>query len=537
MQVPKTIDLGDSARQKIIKGAGLVYEAVKSTYSPQSGNVAIEKNWGSPVVSHDGITVARQVILTDPIENMGAQFLIEASDQTNKIAGDGTSATVILGYHILDKASKLMAAGYNPMSMRRGITRAAQDIQQRIDDISKPVEDKDLKFVATISSGSESTGALIADTILKVGKDGGVNVEEYQGTNIEQDIVEGFYWNKGYDSGYMMNEPQTRRAVYEDVFVIVSDKKFRDPSDVVPLLELMNDTDSTKCLIIGDVSGAALEVLVANKMKAGINTVTVSPPPMGNQRYEFLVDVATITDADVLAGKFDMKDLEPEQFGHAERIIVNEYQTLIIGGGGDKNKVDERIKLLRNQVKNETNANNAEKMEQRLAKLAGKIGVIKVGAPTDIDRKELMLRVEDAVFATKAARAEGIVPGGGTTLLKIARDATKGLKPTNDEDAGYKLVYDCLRQPFRQLLLNAGVEDVGFYMKQVEHAADGFGYNVKDLNDDTPIDLLEAGVVDPAKVLKQVVENACSMAGIAITTNAAIAFDRDAMKQMQRQND
>lgn len=528
--ISKDITLGDEARDKILAGARAVYEAVKSTYSPQSGNVSIELNWGKPVTTHDGVTVARSIKLRDPVENIGAQFLIEASTQTNKTAGDGTSGTVILGYHILNKAHKLMAAGHNPMAMRRGVERAAKDIVDMISDSATPIKDGDLKRIAIISAGDKATGELIADTIEKVGSAGGVNVETHDGTEIEREIVDGLYWDKGLDSPYMMNELDARRAFYENCFVLVTQRKLKNSNDVKPLLNILNETEQKRCLIVGDVSGEALETLVLNKVQGDINTMSVSPPAMGKMRDEFFQDVATMTGAQLIPGSFEMSTLEYDHLGFANKVISTEVNTTIIEGDGEQKDIDARMKKLTESLEMVTNGNQREKLEARLAKLSGKIGIIRVGSPTGIDTRERMFRVEDAVFATKAAREQGIVSGGGTALLKLSKADSRDIEDLyTDELIGYSMVFDALQEPFKQLMHNAGIEDVGYHVHSTLKAKAGYGFNVKEMTDE-PIDLMDAGVIDPAKVVKQIVENACSMAGVAMTNNGVITINRQDAK-------
>jgi chaperonin GroEL len=527
---PKNVHSEVETRAKLLSGARKVYEAVKSTYSPQSGNVAIELNYGNPVVSHDGVTVARSIALSDPVENMGARFLKEASEQTNRVAGDGTSATVILGYHLIEDGNKLLAAGYNPMAIRRGIEKAAIDIKKEIKDHAQSISEQDLVKVAAISAGDDALGALIADTLVKVGKTGGVNVEQYSGLNVEQDIVEGFFWSEGLESPYMINNVDLRRAEYDEVFVLVADKKLRDVTDVQRVLEIVFEQKSKNLLIVGDVSGFALNTLVQNKLEGKVNSMSVKTPPIGAQRTEFLQDIAAQTGAQVITEGQDMAEIDYEQLGYADRVLSSQTYTTIYGGAGDQKDVAKRIKLIQKQLDEATDAGLAEKLEDRLAKLTGKIGVIKVGGATETERKEKMLRVEDAVYATKAARAEGVVPGGASTLLHIGGNKTLHKAEQTDEHVGYSMVYKALAQPFKQLMKNAGLDDVGYHVYAALKEGFGYGFNVKKMTDE-PIDLEAAGILDPAKVLTQVVENACSTAGLVITTNAAVTFDKEEMRK------
>ena len=531
---PKIVEFEDT-RQEILEGARAVYEAVKATYSPQSSNVAIELNYGNPVVSHDGVTVARSIAFPG-VKGIGAKLLIEASEQTNRITGDGTSATVILCYGLMAEANKLIAAGYNPMAIRRGLEKAAADIKGQIAEIAKPVEqNKLLHQVAAISAGDKALGSLIADTLIKVGKNGGVNVEAYSGINVEQEIVEGFHWAEGLDSPYLVNNLDMRRAEYDDVWVIVCDRKLRDVSDMKPILEFVAQQESNRLLVVADVSGQALNLLVQNKLQGVVNAMSVKAPGnLGMQRPEFLADVAALTGGKVIVDGAKLKDLTEDDFGFAGRVISNERTTTIYDGAGSKAEVKRRIKIIEDKLKSADDAGLVDKLQGRLAKLNGKIGVIKVGAPTETDRKEKMLRVEDAVFATKAARDDGIVPGGASTLLNISSNYDKFREQligtfSTDEQAGYALAYRVLREPFKQLMHNAGIDDVGYHLHATIKKGAGYGYNVQAMTEE-PVNLVAAGVIDPAKVITQVVDNAISTAGVAITISAAVIKDKVEMR-------
>lgn len=529
--IPKIFTGEQESRELILAGAKMVYDAVKSTYSPKSGNIAIELNWGNPVVSHDGVTVARAIADKDGRKNTGVRLLVEASEQTNRNAGDGTSATVILAYQLLAKANKLIAAGYNPMELRRGMERASFDIIQAIDESKKPLDDKELANIATISSGSEAIGHLIADTILEVGDNSAVTVEESTGTNIEADIIDGFHFGRGVDSPFMHNEPDLRRAAYDDVWVLLLDRPLKEISDLKPIFELVVKQEKKNLLIIGSVSGRALDVIIANKLQGNLNTVTVSPIAIGNQTTEFLQDVGTIVGGKVITKEFNLDELSIDDLGWADRVVAKETTTTIFGGGGNKDEVAERIKTVQAHIKQSSDPVIVERLQDRVAKLSGKIGVIKVGAPTETDRREKMLRVEDAVMAARAAREDGIVPGGATTLLRIGTFVTLP-KATDltDEMVGYKMVFEAIQEPFRVLLNNTGIEDIGYHKHAVLKADFGHGYNVRELTEE-PIDLFAAGVIDPAKVVKQAVQNAVSNAGVLVTTNGIITFDRDEIRK------
>ena len=537
MMIPKIVADAERSRRKILEGFRIVHDAVAATYSPMSGNVSIEKNWGNPVVSHDGVTVARSISLADSEQNAGARLLIEASEQTNKVAGDGTSATVILGYHLVDKANKLIAANYNPMEIRRGMDRAAIDIINVIDEIKRPVTPKDARNIAAVSAGSVDLGHLIADTINEVGNTAGVTVEESQTTIVESEVVEGFYFGRGLDSPYMMNEPDMRRAVHDDVWIIPLDAKWRDVSDIRGFLEFLAEkTDKRNVLIVGDVQNQALNAFVMNTLKGLTNVVSVAIPVMGSQKQEFLRDLAIVSGGQVVTEDFDWEDEDiTDKLGWADRVVVTDSTTTIIGAAGEKKDVDAREATLQKQLKTMTDATQVERMESRIAKLNGKVGIIRVGAPTETDRKEKMMRVDDAVMATRAALEDGMVAGGATTLLRIgASFASKNWPGAQDLSAdaiiGYRMVFEAIQEPFRTLLHNAGLEDVGYEKRTVVDASQGWGYNVRDLNKGL-VDLFEEGIVDPAKVVKQAVINSVANAGLAITMGAIVTQDVEEMRK------
>lgn len=536
--IPKLFINEEQTRRKILEGAAAGYNAVKSTYSPKSGNIGIELKWGKPVASHDGVTVIRSLHLADNQANQGLQLLKEASEQTNRIAGDGTSATVILAYHEIEKALKLVAAGFNPMELNRGMQRAVNDIVAGIDKRKRSVDAKYLRHIAAISAGDDATGHLIADTITKVGDTAGITVEEAQTTDIVAEVIDGYHFNRGTDTPYMWNDIDMRRAAHDDAWVLVIDRKLRDASDVRPILEALGEQPVTKrrLLIVGDVSGQALQVFVQNNLQGATQIVTVAPPVMGNQKQEFMTDLATVTGGIVITDQFDWESFDTDKhFGWADRVIVTESTTTILGGDGEKAAIESRIERLRKQLEDLKDATQIERMESRIAKLAGKIGIIRVGGATDTARKERMLRVDDAVCAARSAREDGIVPGGATTLLHIGAIAKK-LPKSTDEEVGYRMVFEALQEPFKVLLNNTGITDIGYHKYAVLAAELGHGYNVRRLTDE-PIDLYKEGVVDPAKVMKEVVKNATANAGIAITMNGMIVFDKEEIRLNEKVED
>ncbi len=521
----KEILFDDDIRKKILKGSEVAYKLVKQAYGPTSGNVLIEKSWGDNISSHDGISICREIYLKDSFENMGARMLVQASKRTNDLVGDGTSATVILAYHIIEKSMKRITSGYNAMGMRRGILKASQDIIKEVNEMSEDVNDK-LGEVATISCGDEAMGRLIADTIEKVGDNGNVTVEESKETmGIEREIVEGFYFKKGFANPYMVTNQERMITELKKPFILVTEKKLSKISDLMEVLKVINDEGRRPgegLLIIGDVTGDALNMLIANKINKAVISVSVSSPMIGDQSSQSLEDIAIYTGARFITNSDSMKDITEDDLGKADSVYVDSESTTIIGGNGDQEQIKDRIKAIKNAQKEEKNNYKKERMEYRLARLSGKVGVIKVGGSTEVEMLETKFRVDDAVCATKAAKEEGIVPGGGVILASIQGAYYKETYD-KDEREGYNLTIEALKEPFKQLMDNS-FGNADYYLKQIE-GKQGMGYNIKKSHE--LIDLKKAGVIDATKVIRLVVENACSIAANLITTNAAIVFAED----------
>src|SRR3990167_4934297 len=533
----KIITQGDEVRSRLISGAKKVYDAVAATYGPLSGNVAIQRNWGDATVTHDGVSVAREVYLSDEVEDMGAGFLVQASKKTNDIAGDGTSACAILSFHIMHKANKRIAAGYNPMGLRRGIEKASRYIKDELDKLATPIKDEDLHRVAAVSSGDEEIGKLVADTVVRA-KGVGLTVEDYNGLGVIQDIVDGLYFEKGWAEAYFVTDRATEECVLENVHILVTDKKLTTNTDIVAILEKIGtQTEHKKVLIIGNVTGQALQTcgLTHIRPESPLQICVVNPPVYGDQVLPFLEDVAALTGGQLVPASLPPQDFDIAMLGLAEKIIVGRDSTTILEGKGDQKTIGRRISDLMAQLKSDKyTAFQRERMELRLAKLQGKIGIIKVGGATDSEREELKARVVDAVHSTRAAREEGIVPGGAIALPQLTMNKIYEVPADKDEQQGFEVVIDALYEPFNQLMVNAGV-DPGMKLSQVLKGKPGYGFNVKDMTDE-PIDLMAAGVFDPKKVISQVIENACSVSGLAITTSVAITIDRNYQIQQKALN-
>lgn len=518
----KKIFYAADARDKILSGAKQLYDAVKVTFGPKGQNVVIEKSYGAPTITHDGVTVAEAVDLgaTDANlgEQVGAKLIKTAAQKLNKVAGDGTTTVTVLTYNILNEANKLIAAGVNPMELRKGIEDAGAEIIKKIEKTAEKIEgdDKKVAEVASISAGDAEIGQLIADVISKIGKDGVVTVEQGQGLEMEQEIVEGFTYDKGFSSPFFVTDVNRQEAVFEKPLVLVTDKKISSANELIPILEQCAQAGRKDLVIIAEeVEGEALSVLVLNKLKGVFNTLVLKAPSFGDRRKEIMEDIAILTDATVVSADKGMKleEVGMEVLGSCGKVIATKDETTIIKGSGDKKAVEERINLIQSQAKLEKSDYAREELEKRAAALLGKVAVIKVGGASETEIDEKKFRVDDAVAATKAALAEGIVTGGGVTLVELADQ----LKEDND---GAKIVKRALKAPFVHIMENAGLNAQAL-LAEVEKAKSGYGINVMDPAAGL-IDLKKAGVIDPAKVTKEAVQSATSIAATAITMGALI---------------
>lgn len=523
----KHILLGQEVRDKVLQGAAITYGVASAAYGPISGNVALEKSYGNVVISHDGITNVKEVILRDKVQDIGADLLKQASDRSADVSGDGSTATVLLGYHIMKKANQRIAAGYNPMGLRRGIDKASVWVKDEVTKLAKPVEDDKLAEVATISASDPELGKLVADTVIRVGGVG-ITIEEHDGLGVIQDVVEGLYFEKGWTMPHFVTDRETEEAIHEDVSIMVVEKRMSTAQDVVPLLKLIAKTPNKTVLIIGNITNKALDTCALNNIapESQIKVCVVSPPVYGDQVLPFLEDVAAMTGGKLIPSNLPNDKVTEEYLGLASKIIVQKANTTIIGGKANTELVQQRVDTLKKQLLDpKYTAFQRERMEKRLSKLQGKLGMIRVGGASEVSRKELKLRVDDAVCATRAAREEGVVSGGATTLARLSLE--NGVDNLTDpaEQEGFRVVLESLPELFKQLIENAG-DDPGYRLKQMLRSRGSYGFNVKQMTDE-PIDLDEAGILDPAKVIKSIVENACDAAGIAITLNAAVTIDRD----------
>lgn len=518
----KKIFYAAEARDKILSGAKQLYDAVKVTFGPKGQNVVIEKSYGAPTITHDGVTVAEAVDLGSTDENLGeqigAKLIKTAAQKLNKVAGDGTTTVTVLTYNILNEANKLIAAGVNPMELRKGIEDAGAEIIKGIEKTAEKIEgdDKKVAEVASISAGDAEIGQMIADVISKIGKDGVVTVEQGQGLEMEQEIVEGFTYDKGWASPFFVTDVNRQEATFEKPLVLVTDKKISSANELIPILEQCAQAGRKDLVIIAEeVEGEALSVLVLNKLKGVFNTLVLKAPSFGDRRKEIMEDIAILTDATVVSTDKGMKleEVGMEVLGTCGKVIATKDETTIIKGAGDKKAVAERIELIQSQAKVEKSDYAREELEKRAAALLGKVAVIKVGGASETEIDEKKFRVDDAVAATKAALAEGIVAGGGVTLVELAGK----LKEDND---GAKIVKRALKAPFVHIMENAGLNSQAL-LAEVEKAKSGYGINVMKPEEGL-IDLKKAGVIDPAKVTKEAVQSATSIAATAITMGALI---------------
>lgn len=510
------------AREKVLSGAKQLYDAVKVTFGPKGKNVIIEKEYGTPVITHDGVTVAEAVELPSKDESLGeavgAKLIKTAAQKLNKVAGDGTTTVTVLTYNILNEANKLIAAGMNPMELRRGIEKAGTEIVAEIEKSAEKIEGDSGKVaeVATISAGDAEIGKLIAEVISKIGKDGVVTVEAGQGLTMEQEIVEGFSYDKGYSSPFFVTDVNRQEAIFDKPLVLVTDKKISAASDILPLLEKCAQAGKKDLVIIAEeVEGEALSLLVLNKLKGVFNSLVLKAPSFGDRRKEIMEDIAILTDATVVSADKGLKleEVGLEVLGSASKVIATKDETTIIKGSGDAKAVKSRIELIHAQAEMAKSDYKREEFEKRAAALSGKVAVIKVGGATETEIDEKKFRVDDAVAATKAALAEGIVAGGGVTLVNLA-------EKLDDLDAGTKIVKNALKAPFVHIMENAGLNAQAL-LAEVEGAKAGFGINVM-MPEKGLIDMKKAGVIDPAKVTKEAVKNAVSIAATAITMGALI---------------
>jgi chaperonin GroEL len=518
----KQIVYSENSRQAILRGVNQLADAVKVTLGPKGRNVVLEKKFGGPNITKDGVTVAKEIELKDPLENMGAQMVREVASKTSDVAGDGTTTATILAQAIYREGVKAVAAGANPMALKRGIEKSVEVAIEEVKKLSKPVSGDMIAQVGTISANSDKTiGNIIADAMKKVGKDGVITVEESKTMSTELDTVEGMQFDRGYLSPYFVTDADRMEAVLEDPYILIHEKKISNMKDLLPVLEQIARSGKPLLIIAEEVEGEALATLVVNKLRGTLNACAVKAPGFGDRRKAMLEDIAILTGGKAIMEETGIKleGVRLEDLGKAKRITVDKDNTTIVDGAGSQKSIEGRIKQLRAQIDETTSDYDREKLQERLAKLAGGVAVIKVGAATETEMKEKKARVEDALHATRAAVEEGIVPGGGVALLR-ASAALKDLKLPGDEQIGVDIVRRACEEPVRQIVVNSGTEGAIVVGKVRESSNPNFGFNAMT---DTYEDLVAAGVIDPTKVTRSALQNASSIASLMLTTEAMIA--------------
>ncbi|MCI0423352.1 MAG: chaperonin GroEL [Acidobacteria bacterium] len=518
----KQIVQGAQSRQAILRGINQLADAVKITLGPKGRNVVLDKKFGSPTITKDGVTVAKEIELKDALENMGAQMVREVASKTSDVAGDGTTTATVLAQAIFREGVKTVAAGANPMALKRGIDRAVALIVEEIKKLSKPVKGDMIAQVGTVSANGDATiGHIISEAMKKVGKDGVITVEEAKSIETTLEVVEGMQFDRGYLSPYFVTNPERMEAVLEDAFVLLHEKKLSSMKELLPLLELIAKTGKPFLIVSEEVEGEALATLVVNKLRGTLNCAAVKAPGFGDRRKAMLEDIAVLTGGKVISEDLGIKleNVQLADLGRAKKITVDKDNTTIVEGAGKPADIQGRVKQLRTQVEDTTSDYDREKLQERLAKLVGGVAVIKVGAATETELKEKKARVEDAMHATRAAVEEGIVPGGGVTFIR-ALSALEKLKLDDDEQIGVNIVRRALEEPLRQIAQNAGVEGAVVLSRVRAEKGENYGYNAET---DTYGDLVKEGVIDPAKVTRIALQNASSIAGLMLTTEALIA--------------
>jgi len=520
----KEVKFGDDARHDMVRGVNILANAVKVTLGPKGRNVVLEKSFGAPTVTKDGVSVAKEIELKDRFENMGAQMVKEVASQTSDIAGDGTTTATVLAQAILREGLKSVAAGMNPMDLKRGIDKAATGVVEELKKLSKPCEDdKAIAQVGTISANSdESIGTIIAEAMQKVGKEGVITVEEGSGLDNELDVVEGMQFDRGYLSPYFINEQQSQSVELEDVFVLLHDKKISNIREMLPLLEAVAKSGRPLLIIAEDVEGEALATLVVNNIRGIVKVAAVKAPGFGDRRKAMLQDIAILTGGTVISEEvgLSLEKATLDDLGNAKKIQITKENTTVIDGGGKAGEIKGRVEQIRAQIEEATSDYDKEKLQERVAKLSGGVAVIKVGAATEVEMKEKKARVEDALHATRAAVEEGVVPGGGVALIRAMKGIEKLKGDNHDQDMGIAILRRAVEEPLRQIVINAG-EDGSVVLNAVRANKEvNYGYNAASGEYG---DMIKMGILDPTKVARTALQNAASVAGLLLTTEAMVA--------------
>ena len=517
----KMIEFGEEARRAMQSGVDKLANTVKVTLGPKGRNVILDKKFGSPLITNDGVSIAREIELEDPYENMGAQLVKEVATKTNDVAGDGTTTATLLAQAIIREGLKNVTAGANPILIRSGIRKAVDVAVEEIKNISKPVAGKeDIARVAAISAADEEIGTLISDAMEKVGNEGVITVEESKSMGTELDVVEGMQFDRGYVSPYMATDTEKMEALLDNPLILITDKKITNIQEILPILEQIVQNGRKLLIIAEDVEGEAMATLVVNKLRGTFNCVAVKAPGFGDRRKEMLQDIAILTGGEVISEELgrDLKEVTLDMLGQAESVKVTKENTTIVNGKGEKSLIKERINQIKTQIEETSSEFDKEKLQERLAKLSGGVAVIKVGAATETELKERKLRIEDALAATKAAVEEGIVPGGGTAYVNAINKVAELTSEVDDTQVGINIIVKALEEPIRQIAINAGLEG-SVIIEKVKYSEAGIGY---DALNDKYVNMLQAGIVDPTKVTRSALQNAASVASTFLTTEAAV---------------
>ena len=518
----KMIQFGEEARRAMQSGVDKLANTVKVTLGPKGRNVILDKKFGSPLITNDGVSIAREIELEDPYENMGSQLVKEVATKTNDVAGDGTTTATLLAQAIIREGLKNVTAGANPILIRNGIKKAVDVAVEEIKNISKPVAGKeDIARVAAISAADEEIGTLISDAMEKVGNEGVITVEESKSMGTELDVVEGMQFDRGYVSPYMATDTEKMEALLDNPLILITDKKISNIQEILPILEQIVQNGRKLLIIAEDVEGEAMATLVVNKLRGTFNCVAVKAPGFGDRRKEMLQDIAILTGGEVISEELgrDLKEVTLDMLGQAESVKVTKENTTIVNGKGEKSLIQERIGQIKVQIEETSSEFDKEKLQERLAKLSGGVAVIKVGAATETELKERKLRIEDALAATKAAVEEGIVPGGGTAYVNVINKVAELTSEVADTQVGINIIVKALEEPMKQIAINAGLEG-SVIIEKVKYSEAGIGY---DALNDKYVNMLQTGIVDPTKVTRSALQNAASVASTFLTTEAAVA--------------
>ena len=523
----KEIKYGEDARKSMLDGINKLADTVKVTLGPKGRNVVLDKSFGAPLITNDGVTIAKEIELENPYENMGAGLVKEVSIKTNDVAGDGTTTATVLAQKMIKEGIKNIAAGGDPMAIKRGMDKATATVVEELKKISSEVDGKeDIARVASISANNEEIGSLIADAMEKVSKDGVITIEESKTSNTEVKVVEGMQFDKGYISPYMVTDTEKMETVMENPYILITDKKISNIQEILPLLEQLMSQSGKLVIIADDIEGEALSTLILNKLRGVLNVVAVKAPSFGDTRKEILQDIAILTGGEVITEDLglELKDTQITSLGRAKQVKIQKENTIIVGGAGDKAELEARVKQIKANIADTTSEYDKEKLQERLAKICGGVAVIEVGAATEVEMKEKKLRIEDALSATKAAVEEGIVAGGGTAYINTIPAVEKLLSKTEeDEKIGVKIVLKALEEPVRQISENAGLEGA-IILDKVKKSETGIGFDAKN---EEYVDMKKKGIVDPTKVTRSAIQNAESIASMILTTEAVVATKKE----------